>query len=109
MSSCAEQNLELLKVIGKSKNPKQIIKKASNRVIKALCECILNVIRGNVPITRTQREKLSSHKSCLRKLSDKKVPLYKKRRILVQKGDGFLSLLLPTAVSVISSLIHGAQ
>lgn len=109
MSACTEQNLELLKLIGKSRNPKLIIQKASNSVIKALCECVLNVLHGNVPITKAQREKLALHKNCLRKLSNKKVPLYKKRRILIQKGDGILSVLLPTAISVISSLIHGAQ
>lgn len=109
MSTCTEQTLDLLKVISTSKNPKQIIQKVPNSIVKSLCECVLNVLHGNVPLTKTQINSLSKHKTCLRKLSDKKVPLYKKRKLLVQKGDGFLSILLPAAISIISSLIHGAQ
>lgn len=109
MSTCTEQTLELLKLISKSKNSKKIIQKAPNSVIKSLCECVLNVLHGNVPLTKKQLEHLSKHKRCLRKLSVRNIPLYEKRRILVQKGDGFLSVLLPAAVSIISSLIHGAQ
>ncbi|GFT90366.1 uncharacterized protein F54H12.2 [Trichonephila clavipes] len=33
-------------------------------------------------------------------------PLYEKKKILIQKGEGFLSILLPASISVISSLIQ---
>ena len=109
MSVCTDQTLTLLKLISKSKKPKLILKKCSSSVIKTLCECAINVLRGNIPLTKSQKNRLSTHKRSLRKLSNKKIPLYKKRQLLVQRGDGFLSILLPTAISVISSLIHGAQ
>lgn len=108
MSVCSDETLELLKLISKSKNPKPILRKCSNSVIKTLCECAVNVIRGNVSLTKKKKNRLSSYKQSLRKLSDKSIPLYKKRQLLVQRGDGFLSILLPAAISVISSLIHGA-
>jgi hypothetical protein len=107
MPICTDETLELLKLISKSKQPKSILRKCSNSVIKTLCECAVNVIRGNVPLTKNKKKILSSHKRSLRKLSDKSIPLFKKRRLLVQRGDGFLSILLPAAISVISSLIHG--
>ena len=107
MPICTEQALQLLKDISQSKNPKLVLQKCPKSIIKLLCECILNVIRGNVPLTKSQKSKLSPYKQSLRKLSNKKIPLYKKRKVLVQKGDGFLSILLPAAISIISSLIHG--
>lgn len=109
MSVCTDQTLELLKLISKTKNPKTLLKKCSKQEIKTLCECVLNVITGNVPLTKTQKNRLAPHKNCLRKLSNKKTPLYKKKSLLIQKGEGFLSILLPAAISVISSLIHGIQ
>ena len=109
MTICTDQTLALLKLISKSKKSKHILKKCSNSVIKTLCECAINVLRGNIPLKKSQKKRLFAYKRSLRKLSDKKTPLYKKRQLLVQRGDGFLSILLPTAISVISSLIHGAQ
>lgn len=107
MSPCDERTLELIKLISKTKQPKPLIKKCSKSEIKTLCECVLNVIYGNIPLTKTQKSRLSPYKESLRKLSNKKTPLYKKKKILIQKGEGFLSILLPAAISVISSLIHG--
>lgn len=102
-------NIEDLKLLGRCKNKKQLLRKSPNSLIKCVCECVLNLLKGNVPITRRQKNKLTPYKRTLRRLSDKKVPLFKKRTLLVQKGEGFLSVLIPAAVSVLSSLIHGAQ
>ena len=46
---------------------------------------------------------------CNSRGGDKKVPLFKKRRLLVQKGKGVLSILIPAAVSVFSTLINGVR
>lgn len=102
------QQLEQLKLIKKSKSCSATLKKCSKNTIKSLCECVLNLLKGNIPLTQYQKRKLKPHKRSLRKLADKSIPLYKKRRLLVnQKGGGFLSVLLPAAISVISSLING--
>lgn len=103
----AEQHVEHLKLLAKSKTKGAILQKCPNSLIKALCECTINILKGNVPLTKCTKNKLAPYKSVLRKLGDKKVPLYKKRQLFVQKGEGFLSLLIPAAVSVISSPIHG--
>lgn len=109
MPKCTQLDLEQLQRIAKSKFKSQIIRNCSNKTIKFVCEYFLNVIRGNVPLTKVQKNKLCPHKKNLRKLADKKVPLYKKRRILVQRGEGFLTFLLPAALSVLSSVIHGTR
>lgn len=107
MSACDERTLELLKLISNTKHPKTLLKKCSKPEIKTLCECVLNVLCGNIPLTKSQKDRLYPHKESLRKLSKKKIPLYKKKKILIQKGEGFLSVLLPAAISVITSLING--
>lgn len=109
MSGCAQHNLTALKYINTSKRKAHFIRSCPNSVIKSICECALNVIHGKVPLSKNLKKKLIPHKNSLRKLADRKVPLFKKRKILAQKGNGFLSFLLPAAISVISTLINGTR
>ena len=101
--------IEHLKLLTKTKNKSAFLKKCPNSIIKGVCECALNLLRGNIPISKQKKNKLVPYKRTLRRLGDKKIPLFKKRRLLVQKGDGFLSVLIPAAISVLSSLIHGSR
>ena len=56
---------------------------------------MFNVVKGNVPgLIQEKVNKLARHKTSLIKLT-KKVPIKEKRKILVQKGGGFLPFLLP--------------
>lgn len=87
---------------------KQLIEKVNNKCIKAICECCLNTLKGNVPLTAEQKKKLSKHKGIIRKLSDRKLSLKKKRKIISQKG-GFLNILIPTVLSVLSGLVNGSS
>lgn len=102
-------NLEHLRLLKKYKNKTAILRKCPNSLIKCVCECALNLLKGNIPISQQQKKKLIPYKRTLRNLSDKKIPLFKKRRVLVQKGNGLLSILIPAAVTALSSLIHGAR
>ena len=95
--------LQLIKVCP-AKLRQDFLRKLPNSGIKAVCECALNAIKGNVPLTSYQKAKLRGHKRTLRKLADKSIPLFKKRRLIVQKG-GFLGVLIPAALSVLTSLI----
>lgn len=104
-----EKDVECLKLLGKSQRKSAILKSCPNSLIKSVCECVLNLLKGNLPISKQVKTRLTPYKRTLRKLAQKKVPLFKKRRLLIQKGEGFLSLLIPAAVSVLSTLIHGTQ
>ena len=78
---------------------------SSPEVIRTLCECALNVLKGNVPLTAHQKTKLRKHKKRLRTLVNKKVSLKKKRSVL-QTG-GFLGVLLKPVLSVLGGLLGG--
>lgn len=107
MPSSPQQCVGLLKEMGKMKSKRKFLKKCPIATIKTLCECALNLLQGNIPISNGQKKRLTPHKRSLRKLADKKLPLFKKRALLVQRGDGFLGFLLPAAISALTTLING--
>ena len=64
-----------------------------------------NVVKVNVPgLTQEKVNKLARHKSSLIKLT-KKLPIKEKRKILVQKGGGFLPFLLPLVAPLIAKAV----
>ena len=79
------------------------LKTCNKDTIHGICECIRNVIKGNVTLTNCQLNKLKPHKHSLRKLALKKTSLKLRKKIL-QRG-GFLNVLLPVLVSGLTSLI----
>lgn len=105
MSHQLQQHAPLLKLLSKSRhrNVTGIIKAIDSPFIDLLCECALNVLKGNVPLSRQQKRDLSKYKQQLRFLSNKKNAL-KKRRGLLQRG-GFLKALIPPVLTLIGSLL----
>ena len=86
-----------------SRTCKEVIKRSNNELIKVICECALNVLHGNVPLTPAQRKSLSKHKRTIRNLATKQ-PINKKKTIL-QKGGGFLPVLLGPILGILSSIL----
>lgn len=85
---------------------KAILENADDELIKTLLEIVVNTLNGNHKVTKSIKSKLSKYKHCFRKLACTKVPLKKKRKIIVQTG-GFLSILLPSLLSgLIGKLIN---
>ena len=82
---------------------KHIITKADGSLVDCLCECADNILRGNVPLTKLQKEKLKRNKAGLRALTKKSVSLKQKKAIL-QKG-GFVGSLLAPIASVVAPLL----
>jgi exonuclease III len=80
-----------------------LITKADRSLVDYLYECAGNIFRGNVPLTKLQKENLKRNKARLRARTKKSVSLRKNRAIL-QKG-GFLESLLAPIASVVASLL----
>lgn len=101
-------NAELLRTLSKLK-PKQrlaLLKTADKDLVRCLCECALNVIKGKVPVNSGHRKKLSPYKKLLRKLVLKKGGWKIKKNILVQKGGNLIPLILgPILSTVLSSVL----
>jgi hypothetical protein len=64
---------------------KHIITKADGSLVDCLWECADIILRGNVPLTKLQKEKLKRNKVGLRALTKKSVSL-KQVKAILQKG-----------------------
>lgn len=73
--------------------------------VRTICECALNTLNGVVPLKKSEQSRLAKHKKVLRHLVKKTGCWKSKKRVIVQKGSGFLlPLLLPIIGSVLSSV-----
>jgi len=82
-------------------------KHCSSEFVACICECVKNLLLGNVPLSATQKKRLSSKKKALREIVLKKTSLRKKKS-LIQRG-GFLGALLGPIISILGGLFNGQQ
>lgn len=75
--------------------------------VRCICEICDNVIKSNVPMQPHQKRRLGHYKKTIRKLAARggKI-LDRKRRYLIQKGNGvFLPLLFSIVAPMLANLI----
>lgn len=80
----------------KPKERKEILKKGGKPLQLCLQECAINVLNGNVPLTKTQFKRLSKYKQKLRLLGKKRTS--QKKKLDIEQRGGFLSALLAPVV-----------
>ena len=93
----SSESQDLLRVLAhcQPKIRNAILKNCEKDLIHIICDCVYNMVKGNIPgLTQEKGNILACHKTSLIKLT-KKLPTKEKRKILVQKGGGFLPFLLP--------------
>ena len=81
----------------------QIMHHCGIEFLDCVCECVKNVLKGNVPRSSSQKQNLSRHRKQLRKLSSKKT-LKKKKIEIIQRG-GFLGALITPILSILGGLL----
>lgn len=86
---------------------KAILKAADEGLIKSLCECAHNTLKGNVRLNSKQKSKLRRHKNVLRNIIKRGENWRKKQKLLVQRGGAIIPLLLaPILSGIIGSLLQ---
>ena len=70
-----------------------------------MSECTINLLKGNIPLSKTQYDKFYKCKDVIRTLANRKNSLKAKKEVIIQRG-GFLNVLLPLALTAIIELIH---
>lgn len=86
----------------------KLIKELPKGAIDCVGECCLNIIKGNVRLTKAQKQQLSSRKTHIRKLSKKQVPITEKKKIINQTGGFILPLhLKPLLGSILGPILGG--
>jgi hypothetical protein len=104
MASRVKKHLHILKKLRccRKKEQKAILTKGGKPLQLCLQECALNILKGNVPLSKAQFKKLKNHKNNLRQLSRKRTS--HKTRLQIEQKGGFLPLLL---APIVGSLLGG--
>jgi hypothetical protein len=86
-----------------------LLRAADDTLVRSICECALNTLRGNVRLSPAQKKRLGKHRKTLRSLASSNGTWQRKKRLLVQRG-GFLPLLLaPIIGGLVARLFPGGQ
>lgn len=96
-NSTAYAKRDYLTLIQKTKSPKkckQLIEWADKEHIAALCECLLNVLIGNIKISPGIRKEMGKYKTLLRQVISKSISTKARKKLLKSKYR-LLQKLLP--------------
>src|SRR5712671_43840 len=104
----APQKEKLVRFIKKFKcagnvRRKKYLEEASPEEFHSLCQCILNVVNGNIPINTQQTKKLRPYRKILKSVATGKNPIAKKK-LMIQEG-GFLPIIASALIPIIGSLV----
>lgn len=109
MSETVMSHSELLRALHRATpSMRQSMLKASDcGLVRSICECADNTLKGHVKLSSLQKTRLSRHKKILRKLVRRGQNWKTKKKILLQRGGAILPLLLgPLLGGVLSSLFN---
>lgn len=110
-----QRNLHLLKALHKanSSRRKQLLYSCDSDFRRCIEDCCKNVLNGNIPLSESDKKKLSKHKKTLRILAGPLSSYKKKSKIYKIQRGGFLGSLIPALlgpiIGVVSSLITGKK
>jgi len=82
----------------------KLLKEADKDTINSICECIYNILFGDVDLTPEEFNQLKRERQFLRKLVQKRLSLKKKKELLIQKG-GALPVILGPALALAAGLL----
>ena len=110
-SPAIKRAFKLLAVCRDPRVRKSIITHSPDALIKTICNAALNVERGEIVLTKKQKEALRKYKSQINKLTSRTIPVAKKRKILNQKGGAFpiIPLILSAALSALGPLLFQSR
>ena len=83
---------------------KHIIHDADKSLISSVSECCLNVLNVHLLLT-AKKSHLSKHKAKLRNLAERGAGVRKRKKILVQSGDGLLLALLVFVAALLGRIL----
>lgn len=84
-----------------------LLRQVDLKIVKLICECAYNILRGNVPLSVEQKNHLRKHVNQLRELTRKGDKIEKKKQIIQRGGGGFLpAILIPIVTTLLSEVLH---
>jgi len=107
MSARLKRNISFLRELKQASDGKcrLLISAAKPDHLKCITECAHNIVCANVRLTKGQHKKLKRHAKFIRLIAKKHISLPEKKRLLVQRGGGFLPALITPILAIVSSLL----
>ncbi|KYN38949.1 hypothetical protein ALC56_06671, partial [Trachymyrmex septentrionalis] len=75
--------------IAQSDENRHTFDRADEKLIRCICECVFNTLKGNISLERREKNRLTKYKKALRRVVAKRGNWKDRRKLLVQRG-GFL-------------------
>lgn len=85
-----------------------LLKAAPQELILVLAEICLNLLSGNIKITKQVKNALKQHKTAIRQVASYATNIRAKRKILVQRGGFLIPLLTGLFSGLIGKLLNNA-
>ena len=102
-----KKHAEILRILAKAKPPviRAIIKDSGTDLLYLLSECAVNILKGNVKLSKNNRIILKKQANRLRKLASKNTSINNRRKIIQQGGfiPALLGAILP---AVLGGVLH---
>jgi len=102
-----KRNVKTLEKLSKAKRKERndLILNAKGDVLKCVCDCANNVLKGNVPLNKSQFKYLEKYRCTLRKLGNNKLTVDDRKNLIVNQRGGFLPNLLIPVLSIAGSFL----
>ena len=105
MSKALKNSQHYIQLLAKSgpKRRKALLGQATGEELRGLCEICLNLLKGNIPLSDRDFQKLKRNSKTIKVLASSKIPLKVKKRVVSQKG-GFLGALASIAIPLLTDI-----
>ncbi len=90
------------------KTRKALLEGADKDLVYSLCELALNFLSGQIPVSPSNKQKLSKYKTQIRSLAQKGGSWRQKKKIVQRGGGAFIPILLSLLGPSIAKLIFGS-
>ena len=85
---------------------KAVLQKADAKLVRRICECTLNVLIGNVPLSIDHKCRLRKQAKVLQKLASPDITLQRRKNIIVERGGFLPALLAPLIGTLLANLMN---
>ena len=103
-----EAFIQRVAVTSREKAGQALIKSAKPKELDALCEIILNVLRGTVPLADCDKKKAAGYKTVLRKLAKRCLKKLPRKRLFI-KYFKVIRSIVTAALPIIGIVISAVE
>ena len=102
-----KRRIKFLQSFKNDKDKLKHIQQCSNNCIEYICEACHNILRGNIKMTNSLRNKLKKHRKLIRQLANPKPKTALKRKLLLktQVGEGLFPVIVERILPYLIDLL----